>query len=297
MRTDTSAITGLDRAGKEQMLARAKLFAEVARRTESPFDALPVSDASAALIVLWQEATFWALSALGGGSSHRNLRAAFEAAPRDVVVQAAGGKDWLPSVEQALLLDARDVHVDEDSSGSRPETATLAKFARSLISYLETPTRELDRKRVRRSSIWLVAVLASLGALAGFGLSRRYNLPNRISAAKRSTSSEYSPCRAAGDCGNALFHTQEEDQPWVLYDLGTVLELHSIEVQNRTDCCYDRAVPLVVETSNDGESWIEQTRTERAFTTWSADLRVRARFIRLRADRRTYLHLGAVVVR
>jgi hypothetical protein len=82
-----------------------------------------------------------------------------------------------------------------------------------------------------------------------------------------------------------------------MYDFGRPVDLHSIEVENRTDCCYERAVPLVVETSLDQASWFEQARTDRAFGTWSSTLHGRAQFVRLRADKKTYLHLGAIVVR
>jgi hypothetical protein len=281
---------------KERMLARAKLFAELARRTESPFDALPASDVSPALLVLWKEATFWALSALGDDSPRdRDLEGILTAAPREAVIRAAGGTEGVPNVERALRLDARDLASDA-SRGQAPITV-LASFARDLIVQLETPRREARKGYVRRWARRGLLALSVVAAVAGVLLARRYFAPNLLRGAKRTLSSERTSCQTVGECGNALFHTQEDDEPWVMYDLGHEVDLHSIDVQNRTDCCYERAVPLVVETSSNGEAWNEQARTERAFATWSAGLAGRARFIRLRADRRTYLHLGAVIVR
>src|SRR5689334_11017378 len=41
-----------------------------------------------------------------------------------------------------------------------------------------------------------------------------------------------------------LFHTRSEREPWVELDLGEARGVRSIDIQNRTDCCADRAVPL-----------------------------------------------------
>ena len=101
----------------------------------------------------------------------------------------------------------------------------------------------------------------------------------------------------AGECGNALFHTQSEANPWVQFDFGSEKKLHSIAVTNRTDCCYERAVPLVVETSTDGRGWKAQARATEQFMTWSAKLRGRARYVRLRIAGTNYLHLSTIVIR
>jgi hypothetical protein len=290
--------TSSDRIKPEQMLARAKLFAELARRTQSPFDALPGSDASAALVVLWEEAAFWALSALGAPSTPpRDLVTALESAPREVVVQAAGGAEWLPVVEQALAVDPRNFETLPVPARDRRQIQTLAQFVRSLISHLETPVRERRKRQWGGAAKWMTIVVAAFSVIIGVALSWHNFLPNRVRGAKRTLSSELRPCRTTEDCGNALFHTEEEDQPWVKYDFGRPIDLHSIDVENRTDCCYDRAVPLIVETSLDGESWSEQARADRAFGSWSSPLRGRAQFLRLRTDHKTYLHLGAIVVR
>ena len=95
-----------------------------------------------------------------------------------------------------------------------------------------------------------------------------------------------------------LFHTEEEDRPWLRVDLGGEHELHHVILTNRSDCCGDRAVPLEVEVSLDGASWQKVATRQEPFETWTIDLppQTRARYVRLQVQRRTLFHLRDVVI-
>jgi hypothetical protein len=103
------------------------------------------------------------------------------------------------------------------------------------------------------------------------------------------------------ECGgaqtNIFFHTQEEDSPWVEYDLGAPQKLARVHVTNRDDCCGERATPLLVEVSDDDKTWrgvAKQTETFR-----DVDIKftpVTARYLRLRVEKRTAMHLGGVSI-
>ena len=68
-----------------------------------------------------------------------------------------------------------------------------------------------------------------------------------------------------------------------------------MRVDNRTDCCSERAVPLIVETSVDHLRWSEAARRIEDFTSWKTAFPARnARWVRLRVPRRTLLHLTGV---
>jgi len=109
------------------------------------------------------------------------------------------------------------------------------------------------------------------------------------------TASCRSPAQKCPESPSFFFHTNEESQPWVEFDLGTVQPLSSVKVKNREDCCSDRAVPLLVETSSDGKQWKQQARKNDVFTTWTAEFpRVDARWVRLRLARKGMLHLAGV---
>jgi hypothetical protein len=71
-----------------------------------------------------------------------------------------------------------------------------------------------------------------------------------------------------------------------------------VEIKNRTDCCGDRAVPLVVEVSQDDKTWTQVARREAEFADWTAKFpKTKARYVRLRVARVAMLHLDEVKIR
>src|SRR5512135_2464237 len=98
-----------------------------------------------------------------------------------------------------------------------------------------------------------------------------------------------------GTRNQVLFHTKEEESPWFMVDLETPTSVSSVDVLNRQDCCGERAVPLLVELSNDARTWREVARRDEPFTEWKATFSAQdARYVRLRVPRKTYLHLQAI---
>jgi hypothetical protein len=92
-----------------------------------------------------------------------------------------------------------------------------------------------------------------------------------------------------------FFHTQEEVNPWIEFDLGVPTAFSSIRVLNRGDCCTDRAVPLVLEASDDAKTWTTLARRDEPFDRWRRRFSpTKARYVRLRAGKRTMLHLREV---
>src|SRR4029078_11522553 len=93
-------------------------------------------------------------------------------------------------------------------------------------------------------------------------------------------------------------HTEEEAEPRIEMDLGSAHTVSGVFVKNRDDCCRDRAVPLVVELSTDRKTWRLIARRVDAFSTWTESFSsVRARYVRLRVERKSVLHLEKVEVR
>jgi hypothetical protein len=93
----------------------------------------------------------------------------------------------------------------------------------------------------------------------------------------------------------AFFCTNEDVEPWWTIDLRRATAIESLTVVNRADCCIERAPPLVVELSTDGKNWKEVARTNEAFRTWRPSFGpTKARHVRLRSLRRTFLHLHDV---
>jgi hypothetical protein len=94
-----------------------------------------------------------------------------------------------------------------------------------------------------------------------------------------------------------MFHTTAESEPAVTLDLKAEVPIAEVRVGNRLNCCQERAVPLAVEVSKDGQSWKRVGYRRLEFRTWTATFpRTPSRFVRLRVDRPSTLHLQTVSV-
>ena len=176
------------------------------------------------------------------------------------------------------------------------DVVPVAAFAASAVAQLEAPRRRADRILFRRWSRF-AAVAATL-VLAFVGVRAATLGPNLVADNHFRTSSSWSGCAANPPCLDLLFHTDHQSSPWVEFDLGEPKTFRRIEVSNRTDCCSERAVPLVAEVSNDRVKWTEVARQDAEFSSWTAKLKsTKARYVRLRVPRDTVFHLKAVAIR
>jgi len=96
--------------------------------------------------------------------------------------------------------------------------------------------------------------------------------------------------------GPVLFHTSFVDRPWIEIDLGGDHTLSGFRVENRADCCKERALPLNVEVFRDG-GWQLVAQRRAPFSTWSYDLPlVRTSRVRVLRPGRSFLHLKRISV-
>jgi len=94
-----------------------------------------------------------------------------------------------------------------------------------------------------------------------------------------------------------FFSTKEQNEPWLQIDLGGERTFSEVRIFNRSDCCGERAVPLILEVRGGDAPFREIARQTEAFDTWVATFpALSARYIRLRVARRSYLHLKRVLV-
>jgi len=106
-----------------------------------------------------------------------------------------------------------------------------------------------------------------------------------------------------GMCGplrsRIFFHTLDDDAgPWVEIDLGKPETFRKMTIVNRKDeNLQDRAVPLLIEVSDDQQSWRQIARRDQVFDEWKPEFEpVTARFVRAKIARKSWLHLEAVKV-
>jgi hypothetical protein len=100
-----------------------------------------------------------------------------------------------------------------------------------------------------------------------------------------------------GDRDNLGFHSEDAVDQTVTIDLGGARPLHRVDVYNRADCCQERAIPLVLQLSDDGQTYRDVARRTEQFDVWRANVRpTSARYVRLLHPSRGILHLSEIEV-
>ena len=218
--------------------------------------------------------------------------------------QAATGDPRWEAIRPALLRGPFD---DANLPRAEAESVRDALRARAteLLALRELPERDLARAvgRTRRCVLALVLLAAILGTSIYAAATHEVLGPNLAEGRPLKTSSTLAVCDPVqATCGGVttriLFHTQEEESPWVEIDLGDRKPIHRVDVFNRSDCCLDRATPLVAEISSDEVAWKEVARQYEPFVRWTAHFPVnQARYVRLRVARKSFLHLEGIEIR
>lgn len=303
-----------------ELVGRAALASEVAARTERPPEPFAHAGSDAVAAELYRQAIHWALLAhaeLRGARAEADDAASGEGAESSAVDVAA----LLERIPPPLLArvapgDGALAQLRTDLSGSYREFGELEPSAqRKLVERLEgasqvllEPLGMLERKLER---IWVRRVVHVFGVLllvfgVVFGVRQFARMQQRghdlAAHASWTTSSRYpqggcdSPKQECAGGENYFFHTQQEADPWVMFDLGKERRISTLEIDNRLDCCTERANPLVIEVSPDKKRWREVARHTGEFTTTRETFdSTRARYVRLRiAAPSAILHLSRV---
>lgn len=298
---------------RAELYRRARLALELADRTHDAVDPLKHGSGAALAIGLYREAVYWALASLEGvavqpekrgddGGTPPDFESLWKGADEDLIEALPGSTE---RVRELFLTRTFVDHADENEAVQATDAAVLRAFAHAIAVRAGGPYAGLDRlRRERLVRSAMVAIGAFFGVLVlVLAVSAILRKPDLARGKPWRASSSWGDCQPAKrTCGGItdtaiFFHTNEDPSPWVEIDLGVPTTFSSITVKNRSDCCTDRAVPLVVETSDDQKSWVEIARKKDDFTTWSASFAPKqARYVRVRVDRKTWLHLEKVII-
>jgi len=286
-----------DSPNRRERLVRAEAAAEQADRIVDRFRHPSGAGFSAALD-LYREATFWALTAALEGPLPATLAEAF-ARVSPGVLAPIGNETWRATARG--LLESSFVATAELGGLERGEQLRVVReFVRGVLTSIQADDRTIERAIRRR---WAAIGVSAALALCVVGIvvavlrhDLAANQPWRVSSMDPSCDSTFRVC--GGQYVGIFFHTLEEASPWIEFDLGKSRAFSSVTITNRQDCCKARAVPLVIEVSNDQTSFTEVSRRDDVFDTWKATFApVSARFVRARALRKTTLHFEGFSVR
>jgi hypothetical protein len=229
-----------------------------------------------------------------------DVNALFEAAPKELLESADPGEMLSLVRDDAIKHDFRTL-----AELSPDESETIARrmiaFARNLATRLEEPQHRTDRlvcqRFIRLGATLLVLVVTVTAFASDLGVSFRDLAEGKTyrSSSTYGNGGCRSPEQSCAESPFFFFHTVEEEKPWVEIDLARPTEISELIVKNRSDCCADRAVPLIVEVSTKRSRWKTVARIDATFDEWNPSFPpVEARYVRLKATRKTLLHLERV---
>jgi hypothetical protein len=264
-----------------------------------PLSPLPSGPGFHLAVGLYREAAHWALLALREeADDHATLASLFDTAGE--ATRAAVGEALLARGKAALaersFVDAAAAEVEAQQRDARAAAETVE----ALLAHLQQ-IEQAGRRPPWKKLLGLLA-LAAIGLAASLAVTRAREGPDlargrpwKASSAYRGFSAQEHRCD--GRATDVFFHTDGDPSPWLEIDLGPAARFSRVEMKNRDDEYHGRAVPMVLEVSDDEASWRTVARRARSFRTWRAELGdVEARYLRLRVTRRTFFHLERVSV-
>lgn len=270
---------------------RSRELFDAAKRLGEQHDTSPVPHAC---VALHRDGALIALHALLSPDAPTPTPAAlFDAATPGHLALMSNSASDLPKV-RALLCGEE-----------LPDGAELLSVCHErLLGSLEREERAYDALLITRA-VWVGASVfaISLGCLVAIALVAVLKSPTNLLEDKPwRTSSVGLVCRPADHlCGGTrtdiFFHTNNEPEPWIEFDLGVPTSFSRMLVQNRRDMGASRAVPLLVEASDDQKTWRKVIERKETFNAWEPTFPAQvARYVRLRVAKKTWFHLEAVEV-
>ncbi len=292
---------------ERELERRARVAAQLAGQAYEPRERFIDGSATFLAAELYREAAYWALRALpalpaNAAVGNPGAGALWASIDPELLETVAPDAPALEALRRSFVeLDfVAFAELAEDEQARSVER--LGAFTALLLERLDTTQRVVDALWLERlmhcGLVGLMLVLAAVVAVAVDRLG-----PDLASGKTWRASSDlgvpicHSPEQTCDDSPYYFFHTRAEHNPWIEIDLGAPSTFTKVRVENREECCYERAVPLVLEVSDDRKQWHQRAWRKQEFTSWTAQLPpTTARFVRLRVKGQGPLHLKAVRV-
>ena len=207
----------------------------------------------------------------------------------------------LEQVRMALRASVTDIAA-LDPASRKALARAMQQVCASIVDRLVTEAdRSVTRMLARPVRVVLTVFMAvGLSSMAAYGWNAHANLARGKTWRASSTLIACRPIEKGG-CPlreGVFFHTKEEMNPWIEYDLGRVDSFSRVVVENARDGLHMRAVPLIAEVGDDQESWREIARITTNFDEWATSFPpVKARYVRFRVPKLSYLHLARIEIR
>ena len=284
---------------------RAQLAADVARRTEDsaePFE----GSVDAILCELYRQSIYWSRCAIAFADRGESEPAPWPTIDATLLTRSVNDPELLQRAQLAVDSGAFREYALLPDDERQVLLPALRSLALGFLAELDLDKRAVDGLWIERMTrLGLVAAVLGLTAFMLMRAADHAEVSNDLAQGKpwRASSANLgipactSPNQECAESHDFFFHTNEEQKPWLEIDLGREQRFSAVRVENRKDCCTERASPLVVEVSSDQSHWHRVARKDSTFTSWLAKFApVTARYVRVRIDKRESLHLQRVRV-
>jgi hypothetical protein len=296
-RQNVARITGEQR----EHLRRAKLAFEFGDRAlASRGDPGRLGSTAPLAANLFRQSLYWALRSQNPTGAGVEPAEVWARAEHPSLACLAANADELARITTAMRSTFIEL-AEESPENQRALSALLRRSASRLVTSAEQVPWQLEWSKLKRLTRLVLAVVLCVAPVALLIVLSSAK-PDLAKGKHWRTSSSFAECHPeSSECGGAttdiLFHTKEEKSPWFEYDFGAPLAFSSLTIQNRADYGPERAVPLIVEVSNDDQKFREIARRVDSFSTWKPSFATQhARYLRLRVARFSMLHLEAIKV-
>ncbi len=205
------------------------------------------------------------------------------------------------SAVRAVLGDDAEFSLVHASESQRERVASgLRRFSALLAAPLDDDANAVPELRWKRWKRLTLALLVLAALVLGVTLRSKPNLalhrPVSVTSQFGDAGKDHS-LLVDGNRTTLGCHTESLPNQHVTIDLGESRAIQRVVVANRGDCCAERAVPLLLEVSDDGEHFRKLAERLDTFDIWNeTGLATRARYVRLRLLATNFLHLAEVEV-
>lgn len=278
------------RAGAGESIVAEPSLLEAANRRRRAAEELVGPSTAVAALVLYRDALRFVARARAGGE--------------DAIAKSL---DALGERRSKPLREALEALRSDDPLAfdrlSEPEVALLRENVDDLFAWLDGTlrTRSIRELRIMRAlrlaGAALAVVLVGRLAFKAIFVPRNQALHKPVFASSRYEGTPEPAALTDGDRRKLGVHTIVENEPWVRVDLASTYKVKTIRVYNRTDCCVDEILPLIVEvgTENDPAPFIAE-RSE-TFEVWEIDVGGHpASTVKIHSRRKSYIALAEVEV-
>lgn len=282
---------------QREFLRRARVALELGELVLAPGNAVRAGSTAPFAADLFRQAVYWALLTQRPSAAPISPEQLWAQTDREVLQPVAGNEGEYAYFAIAMRSSFIEL-ADGTEEAQRAGALQLRRAATRLVGVAQRAQWRVEWAKLKRiARIALVVLIPALIAVALWP--RQVDLARGVPWHTSSVGAECHPDKS--ECGGGrtdiLFHTRLEQDPWFEYDFGTPVAFSALTVLNRSDCCQDRAVPLIAEVSNDDQSFKEIARHDAAFDVWKPKFATQhARYLRLRVARDSILHLEAVKV-